>query len=112
MALFRHPDNFAFGNLITDPRKPGHRAGFFIALILLPVGAHEAEDQNQHAGARPYGLGSSCAAGWRDKLFAPSADRRIPASWCRYGLAHPQEESVVSPVARTALGKAWTSIAG
>ena len=24
-------DNFSFGNLITDPRKPGHRAGFFIA---------------------------------------------------------------------------------
>ena len=96
----------------SDKRNPATAPGFLLPRIQPSGGAREAESQKQSAGARQNGMGGGRTPSWRDRLLAPSTHRRVFASRCRHGLAHPQKESVVLPVARTALGKAWTSIAG
>ena len=96
----------------TDERNPATVPGFLLPRIQPSGGTREAESQKQSAGARQNGMGGGRTPSWRDRLLAPSTHRRVFASRCRHGLADPQKESVVLPVARTALGKAWTSIAG
>lgn len=96
----------------SDKRNPASAPGFLLPQIQPSGGAREAESQRQSVGTRQNGLGGSRTPSWRDRLLAPSAHRRVSAPRCRSGLAHPQKESVVLPVARAAFGKAWTSIAG
>ena len=110
VALFTHPVIPACVGLTT--KNPATAPGFLLPRIQPSGDAHEAESQKQSAGARQNGMGGGRTPSWRDRLLAPSTHRRVFASRCRHGLADPQKESVVSPVARTALGKAWTSIAG